>query len=231
MNRAADFRLHPACILIPYIAYVTAVLAVPAASPGRLLLLAVPLSAGYLRFSGRLTGLGRSLWRLIPLLLFLIGAAHLAPGRSANSLAFAWALTGKTVLILAATHLLPAFSNLAALISFLHDCRLPRPLLGVLYFGLRYLGLVEEEIVRFGRAVQARTAGPISWRTRIMLIPPALRRFFLKAMVRSTRIHAAMLCRGYSGRLRFPPPGPIGVPGITSALILAALFLGISLWP
>jgi cobalt/nickel transport system permease protein len=93
------------------------------------------------------------------------------------------------------------------LIRALERLRLPRILTATVLFMYRYLFVIGEEGQRLMRARDARSAGDgrraggsIAWRARVL--GAMVGSLFLRSFERSERIYAAMLARGYDGRLR-----------------------------
>lgn len=94
------------------------------------------------------------------------------------------------------------------LIRALERLRLPRILTATVLFMYRYLFVIGEEGQRLLRARDARSAGDgvrrsggsIAWRAKVL--GSMVGSLFLRSFERSERIYAAMLARGYDGRIR-----------------------------
>ena len=83
----------------------------------------------------------------------------------------------------------------------LHWLRAPAPLVHLLLFTVRYLGLLEGELSRLRAAMRARAFRPRSdlhtWRSLGLLAGTLL----LRSAARAERVMQAMRCRGFTGRL------------------------------
>jgi cobalt/nickel transport system permease protein len=101
------------------------------------------------------------------------------------------------------------------LIDGLRAMRLPRIMVAIISFMVRYLEVLADEASRMERARSSRaaqggpgTGGSILWRARVT--GGLVGALFLRAYERSERIHAAMLARGFEGELRTVGPPPLG---------------------
>jgi cobalt/nickel transport system permease protein len=94
------------------------------------------------------------------------------------------------------------------LIHGLERLRLPRILTATVLFMYRYLFVIGEEGQRLMRARDARSAGDgnrrlggsLTWRARVL--GNMVGSLFIRSFERSERIYAAMLARGFDGRIR-----------------------------
>jgi cobalt/nickel transport system permease protein len=94
------------------------------------------------------------------------------------------------------------------LIRGLERLRLPRILTATVLFMYRYLFVIGEEGQRLMRARDARSAGDgvrrsggsLTWRARVL--GNMVGSLFIRSFERSERIYAAMLARGFDGRIR-----------------------------
>jgi cobalt/nickel transport system permease protein len=82
----------------------------------------------------------------------------------------------------------------------LHRLRAPAPLVHLLLFTVRYLGLVESELARLRTAMRARAfrarTDRHTWRSLAQLAGTAL----VRSAARAERVMEAMRCRGFTGR-------------------------------
>lgn len=89
-----------------------------------------------------------------------------------------------------------------ALLSALRALGVPRVLTAILSFMYRYLFVLVEEAQRLQTARDARSAGSggtLLWRVRVL--GGMAGSLFIRSYERSERIYAAMLSRGYDGRM------------------------------
>lgn len=152
---------------------------------------------------------GGSTWALGPLTAHGTGAAVAAT------------VAGKAAIGIAAAVLLTATTPFAELLRGLQALRVPRVL--VLVAGLlhRYAFVVAAEASRMRTALTAR-----GWRPRSAAQAGTLGRLaaalFLRSHARGERVHAAMLARGYDGRL---PPAPVAALRRSDVLFVAAILV------
>lgn len=107
--------------------------------------------------------------------------------------------------------------------------RVPDKLVHLFLFTVRYVGILQDEYGRLRRAMRARAFRPgnnrHSWRAFGWLFGMLL----VRGLERSRRVHAAMKCRGFEGRLHLINP-PVWQPADTTAAagiggVLLALLL------
>jgi len=110
-------------------------------------------------------------------------------------------LSVKSVLCLLCVIALMATIKLPSLIRALSALRVPRIMIDILGFGIRYAGVFGSEVRRLRYALVSRSGGRMS-RIRMVKTSAALiPRLVFKALERSERIYAAMLSRGFTGRM------------------------------
>jgi len=110
-------------------------------------------------------------------------------------------LSVKAVLCLLCVIALMATIKLPSLIRALSALRVPRIMIDILGFGIRYAGVFGSEVRRLRYALISRSGGRMS-RIRMVKTSAALiPRLVFKALERSERIYAAMLSRGFTGRM------------------------------
>jgi cobalt/nickel transport system permease protein len=124
--------------------------------------------------------------------------------------------------------LLSATTGIPDLLWGMKSLGIPRMLVSIVGFMIRYLFVLADEALRMIRARTARsprlpgTRPPgIVWRARVAgLMVGSL---FIRSLERSERVHAAMLSRGYDGEMRM-----ITKPKMTSLdwlVLLGLIFL------
>ncbi len=208
----------------------------PPGAWGALGLLAVVVALGVL--SARLPAavLARRLAQALP--FFLLPALALPfsiPGPEAFAIGpFALTRPGlikaaeiifRASLAVTAVTVIVSVTRATDLLNALDDLPLPALVKSSLALGYRYVYVLNDELERTRRALQSR-AGPAAgrrvWRARAA----ALAHLILRAHDRTSRIHFAMLSRGYSGSfptLRNSQPGR-RAPTAAILLLLAAIW-------
>lgn len=198
-------RLAPECKLVAAVLFVFAVVATPreaiwAFGLDALILLTVALA-------GRVP-LGRWLRRLVIELPFLAFAVFLPfVGRgpyvevgvltlSEPGLWGAWNIAVKGTLGVAATALLTATTTVPELLRALEKLRLPRPLVGIAGFMIRYGEVLTDDLRRMRIARLSRGDDP-RWLWQIAGLARTAGALFVRSYERGERVYVAMLARGY----------------------------------
>lgn len=146
----------------------------------------------------------------------------------------------KSWLAVQAALLLSMTTHFADLLWALESLHVPGTLVAIIGVMYRYLFTLKEEAERLIRARAARSAtapdqkagGGVVWRAQVA--GGMIGNLFLRSYERSERVYAAMLSRGYDGRLRKldPPPltwravmlGAVPVTALIAIHALAALW-------
>nr|WP_200933346.1 cobalt ECF transporter T component CbiQ [Leifsonia sp. Leaf325] len=108
----------------------------------------------------------------------------------------AWGLLVKATLALLASIALVATTQPRRIVVALESLHLPRQLVSIMGFMLRYLDLIAGEAARMSTARSARgfrPADPRAWR----VIASGVGALFVRSHARGERVHLAMLARGY----------------------------------
>jgi len=109
----------------------------------------------------------------------------------------AWGLLVKATLAVLASIALVATTEPRRIVLALESFRLPRELVSIMAFMLRYLDLIVDESARMRTARTARgftATGPRSWR----ILGSGVGALFVRSHARGERVHLAMLSRGYA---------------------------------
>ena len=138
-------------------------------------------------------------------------------------------LSVQAALLLALT---TPFTDLLWAFSSLH---VPETLIAIIGFMYRYLYTLSDEAQRLMRARSARSAalpghksgGGLIWRARSA--GGMVGNLFLRSYERSERVYAAMLARGYDGRLDRLDAPPLSRRAIVSGSLPLVLLVGIEL--
>jgi cobalt/nickel transport system permease protein len=112
----------------------------------------------------------------------------------------AWSILAKATLGLAVSVLLTATTPVPALLSGLERLRLPRPLVLIASFMVRYLQVLQEEAARMRIARLSRAQDP-GWFWQGRAVAATAGALFVRAYERGERVHLAMLSRGWTGVL------------------------------
>lgn len=139
----------------------------------------------------------------------------------------------KSWLAVQAALLLAMTTPFTDLLWALASLRLPQTLVAIIGLMYRYLFTLRDEAERLMRARAARSGslanhrsgGSLGWRARVA--GGMVGSLFLRSYERSERVYAAMLARGYTGRMRALDPPPLrwqavvlgGVPLAALAII------------
>jgi cobalt/nickel transport system permease protein len=151
-------------------------------------------------------------------ILFQIGSIPVSGGWvSLFSILIRFLLTVTAALILIAT------TGFNAVCMALARLGVPRPFVVQLLFLYRYIFVLTDEAARMVRAVSLKSfnSGGISFKTFV----PMMGHLLLRTMDRAQRIHLAMLCRGFDGRIRIIRPMKIGWAGAIFTLGWSSLFV------
>lgn len=168
----------------------------------------------------------------VPFLLFVVllpfvGGAPLVDvlgvGLSGHGLHAAATITLKATFGLLATGVLAATTTLPDVITGLEQLRLPRILVTIASFMVRYTEVLLDELNRM-RTARACRGGDPRWLWQARDIAACLSALFVRSLERGERVHVAMLSRGFTGAV---PPGlatdPAGRPAWAAAAVLPVL--------
>ncbi|CAN5859688.1 cobalt ECF transporter T component CbiQ [soil metagenome] len=200
-------RLDARCKLLGALAFVVAVVVVPVGVWWPLTVAGLVLAFG-VGLSGISTGLILRRWLIVlPLVVFV--SAMIAPTHPARAEVGAWAVAlsiiARNGLALLTVLLLAGVTPFPALLQALRRLRVPTVLVATLHFMYRYLFVLTEELGRMLQARRSRTfrrSSWIVWNRNTGLIGA----LFLRSFERGERVHAAMLARGWDGKIRTLDP-------------------------
>ncbi|MGB9892816.1 MAG: energy-coupling factor transporter transmembrane component T family protein [Candidatus Saccharicenans sp.] len=141
---------------------------------------------------------------LIPLILFLAAVVFIFSAEAfKNRLENFLDLTTKTFLILASTFVFIIDSNFGDFIRGFYLWRLPSGFLAMITFAYRYFILIREELLSVFRARISRTINRRPLFKELKITGLILNQYLLRLVERSEKIYAALLSRGFQGRLDF----------------------------
>jgi cobalt/nickel transport system permease protein len=143
----------------------------------------------------------------VPFLLFALFLPLLAGGPRAEVLGIslsesglwaAWNIVAKATLGLATTILLGATTTVADILRGLERLHMPRVIVGIAHFMVRYADLIMGEMKRMKIARESRgyNAGWI-WHARA--VASSIGALFVRSYERGERVYLAMVSRGYNG--------------------------------
>jgi len=143
----------------------------------------------------------------------------------------------KSLLAAQAAVLLLAVTRFTDTLWALGELRMPRTLVGIVSFMLRYLFVLADEAGRMARAREARSASLEDRQRRSILFEARTTGRMIGALIvrsieRSERVYNAMLARGYDGRSLALDAPPLPVRDVIAGLgvtLAAAAILAVSL--
>ena len=146
-------------------------------------------------------------------------------------------IVARTWIAVQAGILMSATTGVADLLWGLDELRIPRLIVAIVGFMVRYLFVLADEVLRMRRARASRSPklpgvkrpGAL-WQGRVagMMVGS----LFLRSLERSERVHAAMLSRGYNGEMRvLDQPAMMVLDWVVLLVVLislsAVLWLGV----
>jgi cobalt/nickel transport system permease protein len=202
-------RLPAHCKLVALVLFVLGVVATPATAYPAFVVYAVALAAAVGVSGVPPTFLGKRMVVETPFVVFALMMPFVSTGAqtqvwgatlSERGLEAAVALLCKGTLGVVASLLLAATTEPRDILTGLERLRLPRQLVEITGFMIRYLDVATAELGRMRMARESRgfrARGPRAW--------PVLARsggaLFIRSYERGERVHLAMLSRGYTGSL------------------------------
>lgn len=180
---------------------------------------------------------------VLPFVLFALLLPFIAEGERTTVLGVGVAVEGlwgmatilsRSLLGVAASVLLAATTEVPRILRGLERLRVPPVLTAIAAFMLRYLEVVSGELGRMRRAMTARGYDP-RWLWQARPVAASAGALFIRSYERGERVHAAMLARGWDGRM----PDLVAdaatardwrraalLPGVPLSLAVAALLTG-----
>lgn len=144
----------------------------------------------------------KRLFFLLPLLVFLaISVLLFGEKQNGQDLSPLWNITVKTCLCFLAFALLSLSTDFIELIKGLEKLKVPNTFIQILSFGFRYSFLLYQEAERINRARDSRTSGKMKNSESLKVVSKLVPHLFFRTFARSERVYAAMLARGYEGKL------------------------------
>lgn len=154
----------------------------------------------------------------IPFVVFVV-LLPLVAGR--DGLELAGAIVSKATLVVLATGVVSATTPAPEIIMGLERLRVPPAFTAIGALAVRYLVLVLDELRRVNSARIAR-AGDVRWLWQARAVAQSTGTLAVRCIDRGERVHAAMLARGWDGRM---PAVALGAPapaGRAASIALAS---------
>lgn len=202
-------RLPAHCKVVALLLFVLCVVATPATAYPAFAAYAVALSTVVLVSRVPLTFIGARMVVETPFVVFALLMPFISTGPrtevlglvvSERGLEAAAALLCKGTLGVVASLLLAATTEPRDILAGLERLRLPRQLVEIMGFMIRYLDVATAEMSRMRTARESRgfrARGPRAW----PVVARAGGALFIRSYERGERVHLAMVSRGYTGSL------------------------------
>ncbi len=206
---SAVHRIAPECKVAATVAFVLAVVATPreaiwAFGLDAAIIVGVAVMAGI-----PLTRLARRLVIELPFLAFALFLPFVGGGDqvdvgplslSVAGLWGAWNIVIKGTLGVAATSVLAATTAVPELLRGLERLRMPRPLVAITSFMVRYGDVITDDLRRMRIARESRGYDP-RWFWQARAVATSAGALFIRSYERGERVYVAMLSRGYDGAM------------------------------
>jgi cobalt/nickel transport system permease protein len=175
--------------------------------------------------------LARRLTLEIPFVLFAALLPFIGGGERADVLLFsvsiegslsAWNIIAKATLGIAAGALLASTTQPSDLVHGLDRLRLPKVIVAISGFMVRYADLVTGEMHRMRIARESR-AYDLSGSGRARVVASSAGSLFIRSYERGERVYLAMLARGFDGRVPSAAGPPVAAGRWVTALFLPAV--------
>jgi len=132
----------------------------------------------------------------------------------------AWGITAKATLAVLATGVLAWTTPAPDILRGAERLRMPRRLVAIAGFALRYLEVILGELRRMQLARVARGDDP-RWLWQARAVGRSAGALAVRAFARGERVHVAMLARGYDGALPVTDLAPAAAPAAWAAALVA----------
>jgi cobalt/nickel transport system permease protein len=155
----------------------------------------------------------------IPFLVFIVLLPLVA---GAEGLAFACAIAAKATLVVLATGVLSATTPAAEIVAGMERLRVPPTFTAIGALAARYLQVVLDELRRVNTARLAR-GDDARWLWQARAVAQSTGALAVRSLNRGERVHAAMLARGWDGRMPRVGSEAILRPNAIACGLVAAL--------
>ncbi|MGB1610245.1 MAG: cobalt ECF transporter T component CbiQ [Actinobacteria bacterium] len=146
---------------------------------------------------------------IIPFLTFAVLVPFVAGGEEVDVLGVglsrdglwgAWNVAAKASIGATASIILSATTSVPEILKALTRLRVPRVLVSIMSFMMRYLDLLVDQLGRMRTSMTARCHDP-RWLWQAKPIASSAGALFVRSYERGERVHQAMLSRGFSGTM------------------------------
>ncbi len=120
---------------------------------------------------------------------------------SSDGLWSTWNICAKAVIGATASIVLSSTTRVPDMLTGLSRLKVPRILVAIISFMVRYLDLLSAQLGRMRTSMVARCHDP-RWLWQVKPIASSAGALFVRSYERGERIHQAMLARGYDGTMR-----------------------------
>lgn len=239
-GRGSLYDLPAQCKIVAALVFVFAVVATPRESVWVFAVLTVMLLAMARSGGIVISAIVRRLWIEIPLVLGAVMVPFVAGGEQVDVLFFsvsregawaAWNMIAKATLGLAATATILASTEPSEMVRGLRRLRVPRVLVEMAGFMVRYMDVISGEMHRMRIARESRASNP-RWLWQVRAQASTAGYLFIRSYERGERVLQAMSSRCYSGEmpaLRAQGATKVEwlvamlVPALAGCLVLAAV--------
>lgn len=226
----AVHRLAPECKLLALVVFAFAVALVPQRQwvPYVVDLALLAAVAAWARVP--LSLVGQRLLVEVPFILFVVLLPFVSGGPTVDVLGLslsegglwtAFGISCKATLVVLATAVLSATTTAPEVLTGLQRLRVPKTLVGIAGFAIRYLQVVLDELRR-GQQARVARGDDARWLWQTRHVARTAGALAIRCFERGERVHRAMLARGYDGAL--PDTGMTRAAALPSyAVALAAV--------
>ena len=206
-GHTALHRMRPQCKVAAAFLFVCAVVATPRESLWAYAVYALMLSSVALVARVSPTFIARRLVIEVPFVVFALFLPLLAGGPRVEVLGVAlseaglwaaWNIVVKATLGISTTILLGATTTVADILHGLERLHMPRVIVGIAHFMVRYADLIMGEMKRMKIARESRGYSP-RWVWHARAVASSIGVLFVRSYERGERVYLAMVSRGYSG--------------------------------
>jgi cobalt/nickel transport system permease protein len=202
-------RLAPECKVAATVAFVFAVVATPRSAFWAFAVDATIIAAIAVVARVPMARLAKRLLLELPFLAFAVFLPFIGGGErvdvgflslSESGLWGAWNILVKGTLGVAATSLLAATTTVPELLRGLERLRMPRVIVAIASFMIRYGEVITDDMRRMKIARESRGYDP-RWLWQARAVATSAGTLFIRSFERGERVYVAMLSRGYDGAL------------------------------
>jgi cobalt/nickel transport system permease protein len=233
---SAVHRLAPEAKLAGLVVFVSAVAVTPRRNVSAIAVEAAAVLAVWAVSRVPVRILAGRMLVVLPVVAFAVFVPFLGDGErtdvaglslSIDGLWATWNIVAKAGIGAAASIVVSSTTTVAEILHGLTRLRLPKVLVAIVAFMIRYLALLADQLHRTRAAMTSRCHDP-RWLWQARPIASSMGVLFVRSYERGERVHQAMLARGYDGTmpelgLRRATPPEWCVAFLPAAIAIAAL--------